>query len=687
MRLQQLTLEGFGPWRSPTTIDLTGNDLIAMVGFNGAGKSSILDGVLWALYGQVRAGGASGWISTGADLCRAQVQMKLADGGQLQVERLRTSSGRSSLVVQRREQPGEPWAEIGDGSMTGGQQAIEQAVGASLDLLLATSWLSQGDAARFSQAKPAERRQILAEMLSLDWTGLAAAARQRTRALTVDLERQQTLVADLERQAAQTPTLQAQLEQEQTVLHQTGQQLEQARQQQAAAQAAQDNRAAWDSWSRSNQNGTAALARYQARYDQAEAALRTAQQQAAAQPALDPERDRQIARRSRRIAIQTAPRIGQRLTELAANIAGSRARLADLDERLQALSTLADQCPLCLQNLSSDLCARLVAETQQERDQLLTQVAAWQHRQTQDQRRSQTVQQGLNQLETEIKTRTQTAHRYELAVNNLQAAQQEKTNAEQVLSDTTTRLEQLRAQEPPKPHDNGPTLQQTQNILNAAQQTHSSHLMALGRLQQQLDAAQQAAKQAKQARSELETVRARLEAVRLVARAASPAEVPTRIIETALPALEDRINYWLDKMSAGTMSLQLVTEKDRSSGKGESIPTLELMVAYQGVQRPYATFSGGERLKLDLACRLGIGALLAARAGAPIRTLVIDEGWGALDADGINALIEALQALRDNFELIITVTHVPAVAAAFPARLEIRRDGTGSQAQLIEEAA
>jgi len=687
VRLQQITLEGFGPWRAPTTIDLSGNDLIAMVGFNGSGKSSILDGVLWSLYGQVRAGGANGWISVGSDMCRVQVQLQLADGTQLQVERLRTASGKSSLMVQQRDHPDQDWAQIGDGSIGGGQTAIEQAVGASLELLLATSWLSQGDAARFSQASAAQRRQVLAEMLSLDWTGLATAARQKAQALTAALERQEINLAHWEAQATQTGSTQQQLATEQQQLTQAEQAMEQAQQQAVAVQDVQAAQTQWDRWAQSMQNGTAALTKYQARADQAQAGLQTAQRQAAAAPLPDEQRDKYLGRRSRHVTVHTTPSIETRLTEWAAHIAGARARQADLDERLGALRTLSEQCPLCLQGLSPDLCAKLVTETETERHQIQTQIEFWRHRQTQDQHRSTVVHNGLDQIETELRAQAQAQHRHELAQAALGTAQQELANAEQVKDDTTQRLELLRQQEPSKPDAHGFDLQQIQRNLTNAQQTHSSHLVALGRLQQQLEAAQHAQRQADQARPELQTARQRLEAVRLVARAASPSEVPTRIIESVLPALEDRTNFWLDKMSNGTMSLQLITERARSTGKGDTIPTLELMVAYQGSERPYATFSGGEKLKLDLACRLGIGALLAARAGAPIRTLIIDEGWGALDQDGINALIEALQALQDSFELIITVTHVPAVAAAFPARLEISRDGAGSTAQLIEEAA
>src|SRR5215470_10902706 len=53
MRPLRLDLHGFTVFREPTTVDLTDADFFALVGPTGAGKSTVLDAICFALYGTV----------------------------------------------------------------------------------------------------------------------------------------------------------------------------------------------------------------------------------------------------------------------------------------------------------------------------------------------------------------------------------------------------------------------------------------------------------------------------------------------------------------------------------------------------------------------------------------------------------------------------------------------------------
>ncbi|MGH9272830.1 MAG: AAA family ATPase, partial [Ilumatobacteraceae bacterium] len=53
MRPRRLELEGFGAFRAPTVVDFTDVELLALVGATGAGKSTLIDAVTFALYGSV----------------------------------------------------------------------------------------------------------------------------------------------------------------------------------------------------------------------------------------------------------------------------------------------------------------------------------------------------------------------------------------------------------------------------------------------------------------------------------------------------------------------------------------------------------------------------------------------------------------------------------------------------------
>ena len=53
MRPLRLHLDGFGSYREPAEADFTGVDFFALVGPTGAGKSTVIDGLCFALYGTV----------------------------------------------------------------------------------------------------------------------------------------------------------------------------------------------------------------------------------------------------------------------------------------------------------------------------------------------------------------------------------------------------------------------------------------------------------------------------------------------------------------------------------------------------------------------------------------------------------------------------------------------------------
>ena len=53
MRPVRLHLHGFGIFSGPTEIDFTDVELFALTGPTGSGKTTILDGICFALYGAV----------------------------------------------------------------------------------------------------------------------------------------------------------------------------------------------------------------------------------------------------------------------------------------------------------------------------------------------------------------------------------------------------------------------------------------------------------------------------------------------------------------------------------------------------------------------------------------------------------------------------------------------------------
>ena len=93
-------------------------------------------------------------------------------------------------------------------------------------------------------------------------------------------------------------------------------------------------------------------------------------------------------------------------------------------------------------------------------------------------------------------------------------------------------------------------------------------------------------------------------------------------------------------------------------------------------------FSGGEAFRIDFAIRIALSKLLAHRAGAPLPTLIIDEGFGTQDSNGLEKLKEAIISIQDDFEKILVVTHIEEFRDAFPTRIDIVKTVDGSTIQI-----
>ena len=149
------------------------------------------------------------------------------------------------------------------------------------------------------------------------------------------------------------------------------------------------------------------------------------------------------------------------------------------------------------------------------------------------------------------------------------------------------------------------------------------------------------------------------------------------IIENAVPEIEIEANKILSKLTEGTMVLSLEMVKPTQTGGAKE--TLEIYIGDSSGTRSYETFSGGEAFRIDFALRVAISKFIANRSGAQLRTLVVDEGFGTQDKDGLDQFIQVLNIIKDDFDKILAITHVEELKTRFPVRIEVTKEaGQGS---------
>lgn len=157
--------------------------------------------------------------------------------------------------------------------------------------------------------------------------------------------------------------------------------------------------------------------------------------------------------------------------------------------------------------------------------------------------------------------------------------------------------------------------------------------------------------------------------------------IPAMVIEAAIPELEEATNHLLRRMTGGRLVVRFETQREKKTGGVAE--TFDIWISDELGTRDYSLYSGGEAFRINFAIRVAISQLLARRAGATLRTLFVDEGFGTQDAEGRDRLIEAITAIQDDFDLVLVITHIDELRDAFPVCIAVEKLTDGSRVQII----
>ncbi|MFE6781291.1 AAA family ATPase [Streptomyces sp. NPDC057680] len=136
----------------------------------------------------------------------------------------------------------------------------------------------------------------------------------------------------------------------------------------------------------------------------------------------------------------------------------------------------------------------------------------------------------------------------------------------------------------------------------------------------------------------------------------------------------------LQRMSSGRYTL--VHSDARSGGKRAGLG-LHVVDAWTGNERDTATLSGGETFFASLALALGLADVVTDEAGGVrLDTLFIDEGFGSLDEQTLDEVLDVLDSLRERDRSVGIVSHVGDLRRRIPAQLEVVKARDGSAVRL-----
>ena len=224
---QKLSLTNFMCYRQ-AELDFAGIHVACLAGENGAGKSALLDGITWALWGKSRARRDDELIHgtppfpPGRDEMTVEFTFELGEQT-YRVLRQRKAGKRGSTLLDFQVRDTSPlvggtegggrWRSLAESGVRATQEKIERILRLDYDTFVNSAFLRQGRADEFTIKTAAERKRVLGDILGLDrWTVYEERAKERLRAIQAEAEAIELRLREIEAELARRPEYETELE-------------------------------------------------------------------------------------------------------------------------------------------------------------------------------------------------------------------------------------------------------------------------------------------------------------------------------------------------------------------------------------------------------------------------------------------------------------------------------------------
>lgn len=784
MRPQKLQVEGFASYRLPTVLDLNGVDFFSLSGATGSGKSSLVDAMIFALYGRVPKLGARAVepvITAGAERARVALSFEVAGADYTVVRLAQRTKGGGASVKEARLQRGDTVVANGASEVT---RAVEDLLRLRFDDFTRTVVLPQGEFARFLTADKAERQALLRSLLGLDiYTAVRALAKTRqsvardradtagARLAALEIPAEDVL-ASAERRLGHLEGLATEIVEQERRLAELGRTSEEASERVKAVEGQLTRLSEIEPPPRlSELDSLAAEAREKVETSVELARLcveRVANTEAeiAALPTPDAivairEAHGRVALLTERLEALDEGSAVERLNRAESAVATATTQLSEARKALEEVrishsahmltQTLrpGEPCPVCDQRVSTvptrDPLASLTEletaeaaaaitldESSRSASEARTEITALRSTRAEiagQLAEAQTAVQDAPSLDELVRidsTLADAAERLEKAKDELERLEGDKRGAQSELESLSDAIRSV-GRELMAAHqavaDLGPPLPTADDPIVQWKEFVSWRDEKLGDVRAVLT---RAAEQAEAAENDLiqfeGVIVSDLEKVGVSPEKPYAVSV-TRELQVAKAfvagagkllsektELEERVKTaGAEEEVAGALAAHLKADgferwmmagaiADLVAGANNRLEQLSVggysldsdetgsfsIIDHHNANevRSVATLSGGETFLVSLALALSLAETLAARGGADLDAIVIDEGFGTLDDESLDTVASVLEDLAGGL-MVGVITHVKELAGRAPDRFEVNRDPGGSKVELV----
>ena len=703
----RLALRNFMCYREGV-LSFEGLHVACLCGDNGNGKSALLDAMTWALWGKARAKTDDELIHLGRT--EMEVEFEFALGQErYRVLRKRTKprtnrAGHPLLDLQTATDQG--FKSIAGNSIRETEQKVIEILRMDYDTFINSAFLLQGHADEFTKKEPYKRKQILADVLGLSLYDeleerVKNYAKQRERNIK-DLE---SAIKNMDDELAHKGEYEAQLREVEEAIAE----LEKERrgwEDKVNALAKQKNELDLkrEQFSyveeRIRQAGETVISfegqvrEHRQRVGKYEKVLEGYQEELAKAHA----RLGELAKLEGELGgkREEAQEASNRIHHLTSTNARLKEEMKELKGKLDMLSQEEARCPLCGTELGAEGRRRIMANYEAQGQE---KAEAFRINESEARRLEgelNILKREISELDRTIKEgRAQWERRAEAlekdrieAESSLPKEREALARAEEdlgrwrtTLEADTQRQESLKAELAILPELEA-SLRTAQQALDELTRRQAQGRQMLGAVQEKLQRCASLEQSRGEKMTELENVSKEEKIYEALAVAFGKKGIQAMLIDGALPEIEEEANRLLARMTDNRMNVKMETQRAYKTKKEETVETLDINISDELGTRRYEMYSGGEAFRIDFALRIALSKLLARRAGAPLPTLIIDEGFGSQDTSGRERLVEAINSIQDDFEKILVITHIEELKDSFPVRIEVTKTAEGSMIEV-----
>lgn len=687
-----------------TPLDFRGLHVACLCGDNGNGKSALLDAITWALWGKARARTDDELIRLGRTEMAVEFEFALGE------EQYRVIRKRTKRSVSRAGHPfldlqiasGDGYRSIAGNSVRETEKKIIDILRMDYDTFRNSAYLMQGRADEFTKKTPSERKQVLADILGLSlYDELEERAKSRARGS----EGRENILANEIKSIDSELGGRAQHETELREIADTINELEKARAKQeerVGALTRQKNeldvkrgqlRQIEDRIKQARETAGAfegQVAEHRQGIERYEAVLHS----------YTGELDKVHARLGELVDLEEALVGKRQVAQQASNqvhlLRSTNARIEgegkELREKIDMLAREEAKCPLCGTELGVEGRESIMVNYESQREEKRKEYRANEQEAKRLEAQLKDLNRDIGELEKGLREGRSQCESREAALERDHAEANGRLPRERTaLAQAEEAVERWRAiieaeaaarasleAELSGFRELEAGLSSAQGDLNEVMGRLARARQLQGAVQEKLQrcASLEVARQEK--RAELERILGDKEVYHELASAFGKTGIQALIIETALPEIEEEADRLLGRMTDNRMHVKIEPQRVRKSGKAGPIETLDINISDELGTRSYEMYSGGETFRIDFALRIALSRVLARRAGAPLRTLIIDEGFGTQDSAGRERLVEAINSVQDDFDKILVITHIEELKDAFPIRIEVTKTAEGS---------